>query len=112
MTDSQEIPLKYSSAVGFPGGASGKEPDCQCRRCKRHGFDPCVRREEGAAIHSSILACRIPWAEEPGRLQSIVSHRVGHDCSYLHSSTLAWEIPRMEEPGGLQSMGSLRVGHD
>ena len=64
------------------------------------------------AIHSSILACRIPWAEEPGRLQSIVSHRVGHDCNNLHSNTLAWEIPWMEEPGRLQSMGSLRVGHD
>ena len=29
---------------GFPGGASGKEPACQCRRCKRHGFDPSVRK--------------------------------------------------------------------
>ena len=28
--------------VGFPGGASGKEPICQCRRCKRHRFDPWV----------------------------------------------------------------------
>ena len=27
---------------GFPGGASGKEPDCQCRRHKRSGFDPSV----------------------------------------------------------------------
>ena len=26
--------------MGFPGGASGKEPACQCRRCKRHEFDP------------------------------------------------------------------------
>ena len=29
--------------VAFPGGASGKESTCQCRRCKRHGFDPWVR---------------------------------------------------------------------
>ena len=28
--------------TGFPGGTSGKEPTCQCRRCKRHGFDPWV----------------------------------------------------------------------
>ena len=35
--------------------------------------------EEGMATHSSILACRIPWTEEPGRLQSMGSHRVGHD---------------------------------
>ena len=30
--------------MGLPGGASGKEPACQCRRCKRHGFDPWVRK--------------------------------------------------------------------
>ena len=35
--------------------------------------------EEGTAAHSSILAWRIPWTEEPGGLQSIVSQRVGHD---------------------------------
>ena len=29
---------------GFPGGVSGKEPDCQCRRHKRCGFDPCIRK--------------------------------------------------------------------
>jgi len=31
------------------------------------------------AIHSSILAWKIPWMEEPGRLQSMGSQRVGHD---------------------------------
>ena len=35
--------------------------------------------EEGMATHSSVLAWRIPWTEEPGRLQSIGSQRVGHD---------------------------------
>ena len=35
--------------------------------------------EEGMVTHSSILAWRIPWTEEPSRLQSIVVHRVGHD---------------------------------
>ena len=35
--------------------------------------------EEGMATHSSILAWRIPWTEEPGGLQSIGLHRVGHD---------------------------------
>ena len=29
---------------GFPGGTSGKGPACQCRRCKRHGFDPWIRK--------------------------------------------------------------------
>ena len=35
--------------------------------------------EKGMAIHSSILAWRIPWTEEPGRLQSMGSQRVRHD---------------------------------
>ena len=35
--------------------------------------------EDGTATHSSILACRIPWTEELGRLQSIELKRVGHD---------------------------------
>ena len=35
--------------------------------------------EEEMATHSPILAWRIPWIEEPGRLQSMGSQRVGHD---------------------------------
>ena len=35
--------------------------------------------EEEIATHSSILAWRIPWPEEPGGLQSMGSQRVGHD---------------------------------
>ena len=35
--------------------------------------------EEGMATHSSILAWKIPWTEEPGRLQSMGSQRVRHD---------------------------------
>ena len=36
---------------------------------------------EGNAAHSSILAWRIPWTEEPGRMQSMGSQKVGHDFS-------------------------------
>ena len=39
--------------------------------------------QKGMAIHSSILAWRIPWMEEPGGLQSIGSQRVRHDYSDL-----------------------------
>ena len=35
--------------------------------------------EEGMAIHSSTIAWKIPWTEEPGRLQSMGLQRVGHD---------------------------------
>ena len=60
--------------MGFPGGASGKESACQCRRCKRGGFSPWVGKivgGKGTATHSSVLALEIPWTEEPGRLQCI-----------------------------------------
>ena len=40
-------------------------------------------REEGMATHSSILAWRIPWTEEPGGLHSVGLHRAGHDWSNL-----------------------------
>jgi len=59
---------------GFPDGAGGKEPACPSRRCKRCKFSPLGREdplEEGMVTHSSILAWRIPWAEEPGWLWSI-----------------------------------------
>ena len=42
------------------------------------------------ATHSSILAWRIPWTEEPGRLQSMGSQRVGHDLvtdTHTHTHT-------------------------
>ena len=43
--------------------------------------------EKGMATYSSVLAWEIPWIEEPGRLQSMGSQRVDHDCltlSLLH----------------------------
>ena len=75
------------------------------------------------APHSSVLAWKIPWTEEPGRLQSMGLGRVGQDRATFHfhalekemathSSVLAWRIPGMGEPGGLPSMGSHRVGHE
>ena len=57
----------------FPGGASDKEPACQCRRLRQWvqslGWEDTL--EEGKATHSRILAWRIPWTEEPGEIQSI-----------------------------------------
>ena len=59
--------------MGFPGGASGKEPTSQCWRCWRQEFNPWVRKipwRRAWQTHSSVLAWEIPWTEEPGRLQS------------------------------------------
>ena len=54
--------------VGFPGGSDGKESACSARDLD---LIPGSRRYpgEGMATHSSITAYRIPWTEEPGRLQ-------------------------------------------
>ena len=83
--------------------------------------------EKAMAPHSSTLAWKIPWTEEPGRLQSMGSLRVGTRLSDFtftfhfhaleketatHSSVRAWRIPGMAKSGGLPSMGSHRVGHD
>ena len=67
--------------MAFPGGAGGKEDTCQCRLDLRLATSiPGLGRswENGMAIHSSILAWRIPWTEEPGGLQFMGSHKVGH----------------------------------
>ena len=78
------------------------------------------------APHSSTLAWKIPWMEEPARLQSVglLSQKRLSDFTFTfhfhasakematHSSVLAWRIPETGEPGGLPSMGSHRVGHD
>ena len=83
---------------GFPGGPGGKEPTCQCRRYKRGGFDPWVRK--------------IPWRKKwhptpiflPGVSQgkrslvgySLWSHkRVGHDWNDLaqtHAPRFEWAV--------------------
>ena len=72
------------------------------------------------APHSSTIAWKIPWKEEPGRLQSMGSlsqtrlsdftftfhfHALEKEMA-IHSSTIAWKIPWTEEPGRLQPMGS------
>ena len=62
--------------MGFPGGASGKDFAWQCTRCKRQGLDSL---ELEMATHSSILAWKIQWTEDPGGQQSMGSQRVGHD---------------------------------
>ena len=51
----------------------------QCQETQVSSLDQEDPLEKGIAIHSSILAWRIPWIEEPGRLQSLVSQRVRHD---------------------------------
>ena len=64
--------------IVFPGGSDGKasvynvgDPGLIL------GREDLLEKE--MAIHSSTIAWKIPWTEEPGRLQSMGSQRVGHD---------------------------------
>ena len=80
--------------------------------------------EKAMAPHSSTLAWKLSWTEEPGRLQSIGVTKSQTRLSNFtftfhfhalekemetHSSVLAWRIPGTGEPGSLPSMGSHRV---
>ena len=83
--------------------------------------------EKAMAPHSSTLAWKIPWTEEPGRLQSMGSLRVGHDLAtslslftFMHWRR-KWQptpvfLPGKSQgrgvPGGLPSLGPHRVGYD
>ena len=87
----------------------------------------CLKMEKAMAPHSSTLAWKIPWTEDPGGLPV---HGVAKSWTLLsdftftfhfhalkkematHSSVLAWRIPGTGEPGGLPSMGSHRVRHN
>ena len=64
--------------MGFPVGSDSKESACNVGDL---GSIPGSVRSPGErmATHPSIIACRISWTEEPGRLQSMESQRVGHD---------------------------------
>ena len=62
---------------GFPGGLAVKNPPAVQETQKTQDWeDP---PEEDVATHSSILAQRVPWTDEPGGLQSIGLQRVGSD---------------------------------
>ena len=73
-------------ALWFPGGSAGKESACTVETWVRSlgREDPL---EKGKATHSSILVWRIPWTQEPDRLQSTGSQRVRHDWA---TKALLW----------------------
>ena len=59
---------------GFPGGSDDSLPKTWVRSL---GWEDPLEKE--MATHSSILTWKIPWTEEPGKLQSMGLQRVGHD---------------------------------
>ena len=64
--------------MGFPDDSDGKESACNAET-QVQALRQEDSLEKGLATHSSILAWRIPWTEEPGEPQSMELQRVGHD---------------------------------
>ena len=84
------FPFPYPCMMGFPDGLAWKKICLRCRRHRRFGCNPWVRTVpcwRKMAIHS-ILDWKIPWTEEPGRLQSKGLQRVGHNWVTRHTHTI------------------------
>ena len=138
----------------FPGGSVDKEPACQCRRCRKHGINPWVRKipwrrkwqptpvffpgkshgqrslvgcsPHGVVksqtqlsehtftrkAHYSVFSSFLIHCPKLVRNHFGLPESISQKIMAPHTSTLAWKIPWTEEPGMLQSTGSLRVGHD
>ena len=73
------VHIKSWVYMDFPGGASGKESTCQCRRHTDQSLGREDSLEEETATHSGILAGKIARIEEPGGLQSTGSQRIRHN---------------------------------
>ena len=83
---SLHVPLKpslgdferYLARMGFPGGSGGKHL-YQMQETQVQSWDLKDPLEKEMAAHSSTLAWKIPWTEDPGRPQSVGLHRVRHN---------------------------------
>ena len=76
--------LVFTANMDLPWWLSGKEPICQCKRHRRHGFDPWVRKmpQRRACQPTPVfLPGKSPWTEEPNGLQSMGLQRVRQDWS-------------------------------
>ena len=73
--------MRFHNHLGLPKWLSGKESTCNARDVgtRVQSLSQEDPLEEGMATHSGILARRIPWREEPVRLQSVGSQRVRQD---------------------------------
>ena len=71
----------------FPGGTSGRESACQCRRCKRRGFHPWVTKipwRRKWQPTPAFLPGKPPWTEEPGELHSPWGHKESDTTESLY----------------------------
>ena len=74
----RRVAHNLATKQGFPGGLDGKESACSTEDLLQSlGWEDSLKKE--MATYCSILAWRIPWTEEPGRLPSMGSQRVRQD---------------------------------
>ena len=86
-----DIKHRSQETLGFPSGSNSKASTCYAgdpSSIPGSGRSP----GEGKATHSIILAWRVPWTEEPGKLQSMGSQRVRHDWATHMQDTLPASI--------------------
>ena len=85
--------MKTYSRQGLPCGSAGKESVCQCRKLKKQGFNPWVRKiplEEEMATHSSILAT-LENSMERGVWRAIV-HGIAKSRTQLSEHTFTIDL--------------------
>ena len=95
--------MLYIFYYGLPRWLSDKESASQWQEMQMwvRSLGQEYPLEKGMATYSSILAWRIPWTEEPDRLPSIESQRVGHDSTSEHALTYFTTITKERGKGGL-----------
>ena len=107
----KQLMMVYTWA-SFPGSSAGKESACNAETWVWSlGWENTL--EEGMATYSSTLAWKVPWTEEPGRLQSMGSLKVRHDWvtslslfTFMHWRR-KWQPTPMFLSGESQGQGSL-----
>ena len=101
--------------MGFPGGAHWKNPTANAEGIRDMGSLPGSGRflEEGLATHSSILAWRIPWTEEPGGLQSMgLQSWTWLKCLSTHACVCVYLITFIiTSPGKPSLQSTVEDGH-
>ena len=100
--------FSWLSNRGFPGGSDSKE---SASNVGDVDSTPVLGNplEEGMATHSSIVAGRISWTEQPGGLQSMGSQRIGHDWSDWAHSPIVHIIYRLHLPYPFLCWWTLRL---
>ena len=80
---------KYMHTWGFPGGTSGKELACQFRRCKKHSFNPQVRKipRVGNPLWYSRNGNPLQYSMDRGAWQAIVHGVARHMTEHTHTHT-------------------------